>query len=76
MIVALSIRSFVLIDSLDLEAQTGFTALTGETGAGKSIILDALGLALGGPANRKQVRTGADRASISVEFELNQDHGM
>ncbi|MEQ3745735.1 MAG: DNA repair protein RecN [Henriciella sp.] len=76
MIVALSIRSFVLIDSLDLEAQTGFTALTGETGAGKSIILDALGLALGGPANRKQVRTGADRASISVEFELNQDHAV
>jgi DNA repair protein RecN (Recombination protein N) len=74
MIVALSIRSFVLIDSLDLEAISGFTALTGETGAGKSIILDALGAALGGPVQRKQVRAGAEQASISVEFDLNDRH--
>lgn len=74
MIVALSIRSFVLIDSLDLEAISGFTALTGETGAGKSIILDALGAALGGPVSRKQVRVGADQASISVEFDLEVNH--
>ncbi len=74
MLIALSIRSFVLIDSLDLEAATGFTALTGETGAGKSIILDALGLVLGGAANRKQVRTGAEQASVTAEFALEADH--
>lgn len=74
MLCALSIRSFVLIDRLDLEAASGFTALTGETGAGKSIILDALGLVLGGQADRSQVRTGADQASISAEFAIDADH--
>ena len=74
MIVALSIRSFVLIDRLDLDADTGFTALTGETGAGKSIILDALGLVLGGPANRKLVRCGETQASVTAEFALTADH--
>ncbi|MEL7541222.1 MAG: AAA family ATPase, partial [Pseudomonadota bacterium] len=63
MLYALSIQSFVLIDRLQLDAATGFTALTGETGAGKSIILDAISLVLGGPVNRKQVRAGADQAS-------------
>ncbi|MEO1305566.1 MAG: DNA repair protein RecN [Pseudomonadota bacterium] len=74
MLHALSIQSFVLIDELHLEAASGFTALTGETGAGKSIILDALGLVLGGPVNRKQVRTGADQARISAEFSAPLDH--
>jgi len=74
MLNALSIRSFVLIDRLDLEASTGFTALTGETGAGKSIILDALGLVLGGAADRKQVRAGADQAIISAEFAVDPEH--
>ncbi|MHA7900193.1 MAG: DNA repair protein RecN [Henriciella sp.] len=74
MLYALSIQSFVLIDRLDLEAATGFTALTGETGAGKSIILDALGLILGGPADRKQVRIGADQANLSAEFLIAEDH--
>lgn len=74
MIIALSIRSFVLIDRLDLDAGTGFTALTGETGAGKSIILDALGLVLGGPANRKAVRKGCEQASITAEFAIAGDH--
>ena len=74
MLHALSIQSFVLIDELHLEAASGFTALTGETGAGKSIILDALGLVLGGPVNRKQVRTGADQARISAEFSAPSDH--
>ena len=54
MLYALSITSFVLIDRLHLEAASGFTALTGETGAGKSIILDAISLVLGGAADRKQ----------------------
>ncbi len=74
MLVALSIRSFVLIDSLDLEAANGFTALTGETGAGKSIILDALSLVLGGAVNRKQIRAGAEQASLTAEFGLPVDH--
>ena len=74
MLYALSIHSFVLIDRLDLEASTGFTALTGETGAGKSIILDALALVLGGPANRQQIRAGADLASVSAEFGARPDH--
>jgi DNA repair protein RecN (Recombination protein N) len=74
MLYALSIQSFVLIDRLDLEAADGFTALTGETGAGKSIILDALGLVMGGPADRKQVRVGAEQANITAEFLLPPDH--
>ncbi len=74
MLYALSIRSFVLIDRLDLEASTGFTALTGETGAGKSIILDAIGLVLGASADRKQVRSGADKATIRAEFSVAADH--
>ncbi len=74
MIVSLSIRDFVLIDRLDLEPASGFTALTGETGAGKSIILDALGLALGAGAEKRHVRAGAERASILAEFALAPDH--
>ncbi|MEM5516650.1 DNA repair protein RecN [Henriciella sp. AS95] len=74
MIIALSIRSFLLIERLDIEVAQGFTALTGETGAGKSIILDALGQALGDPANRKFVRKGEDQASVLAEFCLPPDH--
>lgn len=73
MITALSIRSFLLIERLDIESADGFTALTGETGAGKSIILDALGLVLGGAASKKLVRKGADQASILAEFALEAD---
>lgn len=74
MLYALSIQSFVLIDRLNLDAATGFTALTGETGAGKSIILDALNLVLGGQVNRKQIRAGDDQASITAEFALPAKH--
>ena len=74
MICALSIRSFLLIERLDIESSAGFTALTGETGAGKSIILDALGLVLGAQANRKVVRRGADQASVLAELSLEPDH--
>ena len=68
MILSLSIRDFVLIDRLDIEPGTGFTALTGETGAGKSIILDALSLALGHVADRSMIRAGQGQASVAVEF--------
>jgi len=74
MIVQISIRDFVLVSSLDLEPVNGFTALTGQTGAGKSIILDALGCALGGKAEKRYVRSGAERASISAEFAPPQSH--
>ena len=62
MLASLSIRDIVLIDTLDLTFDAGLSALTGETGAGKSILLGALGLACGERAERAQVRAGAARA--------------
>jgi DNA repair protein RecN (Recombination protein N) len=67
---ALSIRDYVIVDRLDLELADGFTALTGETGAGKSILVDALGLALGGRADAGVVRAGAQRAEVSADFDV------
>lgn len=74
MLLSVSIRDFVLISRLDLSPGEGFTALTGETGAGKSIILDAIALALGGPADRSVIRAGAEQASVAAEFEAGPDH--
>ena len=74
MIIALSIRNLLLVDRLDLEPAEGFTALTGETGAGKSIILDALALALGGQADRGLIRAGEEQASITVAFAVPPGH--
>ena len=68
MILSISIRDFVLIDRLDIEPGAGFTALTGETGAGKSIILDALSLAMGAAADRSFIRSGTEQTSVAVEF--------
>ncbi len=68
MLASLSIRDFVLIERLDIDFNPGFTALTGETGAGKSILLDALGLACGAKADSAQVRNGCARAEISAVF--------
>ena len=65
----LSIRDFVIVDSLELDFVSGFTALTGETGAGKSILIDALSLALGERGDAGMVRNGCDRAEISAEFD-------
>lgn len=69
----LSIRDFVIVDRLELAFQAGFGALTGETGAGKSILLDALGLVLGGKAEAGVVRSGQARAEIVAEFDLPPD---
>jgi DNA repair protein RecN (Recombination protein N) len=66
----LSIRDFVIVSSLELEFSAGFTALTGETGAGKSILIDALSLALGERGDAGMVRNGCDRAEISAEFDV------
>ncbi|AHI65544.1 DNA repair protein RecN [Burkholderia thailandensis] len=64
----LSIRDFVIVAALDLEFDSGFTVFSGETGAGKSILIDALALALGERADASVVRTGSGRADISAEF--------
>jgi DNA repair protein RecN (Recombination protein N) len=68
MLTALAIRDVVLIERLDLRFGPGLTVLTGETGAGKSILLDSLGLALGARADSGLVRTGADQASVTASF--------
>jgi DNA repair protein RecN (Recombination protein N) len=69
MLTGLSIRNVVLIEALDLAFDAGLTVLTGETGAGKSILLDALGLALGARADSGLVRSGADQASVTATFD-------
>ena len=76
MLATLSIRDFVLIEKLDLDFAHvgGLGALTGETGAGKSILIDALGLALGARAESGAVRRGAAQASIAASFDLPRDH--
>ncbi len=66
----LSIRDFVIVDFLELDFSSGFTALTGETGAGKSILIDALSLALGERGDAGMVRSGCERAEISTEFDI------
>ena len=70
MLLALSLHDFVIVEQLHLDFQTGFTVLTGETGAGKSITLDAIGLLLGDKADYSQVRTGAREARLSALFDL------
>jgi len=70
----LSIRDVVLIDRLELEFEPGLGVLTGETGAGKSILLDSLGLALGVRADTGLVRQGQPQASVAAAFELPSDH--
>ena len=75
MLSALSIRDVVLIEALDLDFQAGLGALTGETGAGKSILLDSLGLALGKRAESGLVRQGAAQSVVTATFDLGADHG-
>ena len=70
----LAVRDIVLIDRLDLDFGPGLSVLTGETGAGKSILLDALGLALGGRADSGLVRHGAEQGSVTAEFSVPTDH--
>ena len=69
MLTHLSIRDFAIIDAVDLELRSGLTALTGETGAGKSILVDAVMLAIGGRATADVVRHGAERAEVTATFD-------
>ncbi|WP_375622993.1 MULTISPECIES: DNA repair protein RecN [unclassified Bartonella] len=74
MLVQLSIHNIVLIETLDIHFTAGLTVLTGETGAGKSILLDALSLALGGRGDASLVRYGADRGQVTAVFDVSVSH--
>jgi DNA repair protein RecN (Recombination protein N) len=76
MLTTLAIRDIVLIERLDLEFAGGLCVLTGETGAGKSILLDAVGLALGGRSDRALVRQGAAQGSVTAVFTDLGDGGV
>ena len=70
------LRDFVIVRELELELASGFTVLTGETGAGKSILIDALQLALGARADATVVREGSERCEISVAFNCTAPPGV
>src|SRR3954471_2664158 len=72
MLTELRIKNFAIIETLALPLAPGFNVLSGETGAGKSIIVDALGLLLGERANSDMIRTGADKATVEGEFEIEE----
>lgn len=74
MLKQLYIRNFTLIDELDITFHPGFSVITGETGAGKSIILGAIGLLLGQRADSKTIKTGADRCTIEAHFDISRYH--
>ena len=70
MLRAIEIRDFVIVEKASLEIGRGFTVLTGETGAGKSILVDAIELLVGGKGDASLVREGAERAELSAEFDF------
>src|SRR3954454_17565930 len=74
MLKQLAVHNIVLVERLELEFEPGLGVLTGETGAGKSILLDALGLALGTRADTGLVRAGQESAAVSAELELDRKH--
>ncbi|MGL6339978.1 MAG: AAA family ATPase, partial [Waterburya sp.] len=71
MLINLKINNFALVDSLELSLGMGLSVLTGETGAGKSIILDAIDVVLGGKATSRMIRGGSDRSLLEATFEIN-----
>ena len=70
MLVSINIRNYTLVESLEIEFSRGTTAITGETGAGKSLVLDALGMALGDRADSGTIRHGKERAEITASFDI------
>jgi len=72
MLMSLQVRDFAIVDRIDIEFESGMTVLTGETGAGKSILVDALGLVLGERGNAQLVRDGAKRAEFAAEFDVSK----
>lgn len=74
MLTSISIKNLAIVEQLELDLSTGMSALTGETGAGKSILIDALGLALGNKADKGMVRNGSDRAEINAVFDITENH--
>ena len=70
MLLSITINNYTLVDTLEIEFSRGTTAITGETGAGKSLILDALSMALGDRADTGTIRQGKDRAQISASFDV------
>ena len=73
MLLELTIRNIALIESLRIEFAQGFNVLTGETGAGKSIVVDSVNLALGGRADREMIRTGADKGGVEARFDISNN---
>ncbi len=76
MLTELRIRNFALLEQLDLSFQSGFTVLTGETGAGKSLLIDAIALLVGGRASTEQIRFGAEEAHLEAAFQLPDQHPL
>jgi DNA repair protein RecN (Recombination protein N) len=76
MLAELRIVNFALIEQLHIQFQPGFTVLTGETGAGKSLLIDAIGLLVGGRASTEQIRSGADEAQLEASFHLPSTHPL
>jgi DNA repair protein RecN (Recombination protein N) len=76
MLKQLTLKNFLLVDALDIDFNAGFTTITGESGAGKSILLNALGLLLGNRASADIIRPGADKADVSAEFDLGDLPGV
>lgn len=72
MLASVTVANFILIDKLEINFQNGFNAITGETGAGKSIILDAIAFALGGNYTNKIIRIGAEQAIVTLEFTIDK----
>src|SRR5690606_8532832 len=72
MLTQLTVSNYAIAERVELQFNRGMTALTGETGAGKSIVLDALGLAMGGRADAGAVRHGAKRADITASFDISR----
>ena len=71
----LAIRDYAIVDHLDLDVESGMTVITGETGAGKSIMLDALGLCIGDRADSRAIRPGAPRTDIAACFDVEAEVG-